>query len=310
VGRDGSRFWANSLTTALRDDSGQLRGFSRISRDVTARRQAEEALRQSEQRYRALNEELTDRVRERTAELEAANKELEAFNYSVSHDLRTPLRHIDGFVKSLQKKAADQLDPKSRRHLETIAESAAQMGKLIDHLLAFSRLGRAELRKTTVSLDELVRAARRDLQSDSEQRNVEWVIGPLPEVLGDPVLLRLVLVNLLSNALKYTQGRPVARIEIGAPEAPTERIIFMRDNGVGFDMKYAGKLFGVFQRLHSAADFEGTGIGLASVRRIIQRHGGRTWAEGSVDGGATFYLSLPKDKEVENGQEQTNSGSG
>jgi PAS domain S-box-containing protein len=310
VRKGGSKFLAHAVITSLRDEKGQLRGFAQVTRNITEWKQAEAAMRQSEERFRALNEELSERVRERTAELEAANEELEAFNYSVSHDLRTPLRHIDGFVKSLQKSAADQLDRKSRRHLETIAESAAQMSNLIDHLLAFSRLGRAELRKTTVSLDELVRAARRDLQRDAERRKVEWVISPLPEVLGDPVLLRLVLVNLLSNALKYTRGRPVARIEIAAQETPTERILFIRDNGVGFDMKYADKLFGVFQRLHSNADFEGTGIGLASVRRIIQRHGGRTWAEGSVDGGATFYLSLPKDKEVDNGKEQANPGSG
>ncbi len=194
--------------------------------------------------------------------------------------------------------------------MQTIAESAAQMGKLIDHLLGFARLGRAELRKTKVSLDDLVRAARQDLQRDTEGRKVEWVLSRLPEVLGDPVLLRLVLVNLVSNALKYSRTRPVARIEIGAEETATETIIFVRDNGVGFETKYAGKLFGVFQRLHRDADFEGIGIGLASVRRIIQRHGGRVWAEGALDSGATFYLSLPKDEEVKHGEEVKDSGGG
>ncbi len=283
--KDGSRFWANTLTTALRDTSGDLRGFSRISRDVTERRQAQEEV-------RALNEQLSRRVAERTAELEAANNELEAFNYSVSHDLRAPLRHIEGFTRLLQK-SAPELNAESRGYLETIADATNQMGKLINGLLAFSRIGRAELQTTRVSLEELVRVARQDLQGDAQGRRVDWVIHSLPEVQADPVLLRQVLVNFISNALKYTRPREDARIEIGARASDKEVTVFIRDNGVGFDMRYADKLFNVFQRLHPVAEFEGIGIGLANVRRIVQRHGGRVWAEGALGQGATFYFSLP-----------------
>jgi PAS domain S-box-containing protein len=287
VRKDGTRFWAESLTTALRDESGKLRGFSRISRDVTARREAEEALRK-------LNEQLEERVRERTADLEEANQELEAFSYSVSHDLRTPLRHIDGYTEVLQKSAAEKLDEPSRRHLQTISRAAKQMNNLIDSLLAFSRMGRAELHRTSVAVADLVRAARQDLAHETEGRKIEWLVGPLPAVSGDPFLLRQVMVNLLGNAIKYTRTKVRARIEIGSEETEKETRFFVRDNGVGFDMRYADRLFGVFQRLHPNDEFQGTGIGLANVRRIIQRHGGRVWAEGKVGGGATFYFSLPK----------------
>ena len=249
----------------------------------------------NEERFRRLSEELEKRVAERTAQLEAANKELEAFSFSVSHDLRAPLRHIEGFVDIFLSSAkAGSLEKESKRCLETIAESARQMGRLIDDLLAFSRTGRAELRKTPLDLTGLVRATVRHLRQDAAGRDIEWVVGHLPEVEADAALLRLVMANLIGNSLKFTRPRPRARIEIGSQSSPTEHIIYVRDNGVGFDTRYAHKLFGVFQRLHRAADFEGTGVGLANVRRIIYRHGGRTWARGEVDRGATLYFSLPK----------------
>lgn len=228
------------------------------------------------------------------AQLAEANKELEGFSYSVSHDLRAPLRHLTGFADLLRKHADASLDEKSRRYIGIIAESAQQMGNLIDDLLDFSRTGRAEMKKSRFPLDELVNEVVASVCSDAGEREIEWEIADLPEVLADRALLRLVLVNLLANAVKYTRPRSPARIEIGcAPSDEAETVISVRDNGVGFDMRYVDKLFGVFQRLHRADEFEGTGIGLANVQRIIRRHGGEVWAEGEVDRGATFYFSLP-----------------
>jgi len=244
-----------------------------------------------EQEIENLNQELA----RRSTELEAINKELEAFAYSVSHDLRAPLRHIAGFTELLQKKVASLLDEKSKHYIGMILESAKRMGNLIDDLLAFSRIGRAETQKTQVSMEQLVKEALTEVRQDTEGRNIAWKIGALPDFYGDRSMLRLVLVNLISNAIKFTRTREQAKIEIGCPNGnKDDLVVFVRDNGVGFDMKYVNKLFGVFQRLHESAAFEGTGIGLATVQRIIHRHGGKVWAEGAVDSGATFYFSAPK----------------
>jgi signal transduction histidine kinase len=233
-------------------------------------------------------------LRSRGELLQAANKELEAFSYSVSHDLRAPLRHIDGYAALLSKAAGDALNDKAQRYLQTISGSAKQMGQLIDDLLVFSRMGRQDMLRTTVNLDQLIKTVLHDLRLDLQGRAISWTMHPLPNVSGDPAMLRQVFVNLIANALKFTATRPEAKIEIGvAKQGPSDVEVFVRDNGVGFDMQYVDKLFGVFQRLHRNDEFEGTGIGLANVRRIIHRHGGRTWAEGAVDQGATFYFSLP-----------------
>jgi len=252
-------------------------------RDITERKRAQVQITQ-------LNADLQNRA----TQLEAANKELEAFSYSVSHDLRAPLRHIDGFVKLLNKQAGEALDERGRRYLDIVADSARQMGTLIDDLLVFSRMNRAELRQAKVSSDSLVHEAIGGLQTEINGRTIHWKITPLPEVEADPAMLRQVWVNLIANAVKYSRLRSPAEIEIGCSPGDGEHVFFVRDNGVGFDMQYAHKLFGVFQRLHRAEEFEGTGIGLANVRRIVHRHGGRTWAEGKIDGGATFFFSLPK----------------
>jgi light-regulated signal transduction histidine kinase (bacteriophytochrome) len=214
-----------------------------------------------------------------------------------------PLRHVVGFVELLQKDAGPSLSEKSLRHLTTIFQSAKRMGDLIDDLLTFSRIGHSEMRKTEVNLDGLVRETLEDFQAETTERNIAWTIHALPVVRADRALLRLALVNLISNAVKFTSASTGPRIEIGcAPAGCGETVIFIRDNGAGFDPKYTEKLFGVFQRLHSQGEFEGTGIGLANVQRIIGRHGGRVWAEGVVDAGATFYFSLPKQNGAINGQ--------
>lgn len=403
VRKDGSRFWADVVLTALRDPRGDLIGFAKVTRDLTEQRAAQEELRSRERRFRALaeaapvgiyevdlhkgavyaneahhrltgvplgegsrerfqaavhpedRERVLDQVRSAAAEgarldatyrllrpdgslvwarslgtpldsdggpairylivtqditaalaaeaeiraqaeaLAAANKELEAFAYSVSHDLRAPLRHIDGFVGLLRKSLGEGLSERSRSQLEVISSSARQMGILIDDLLTFSRMGRTEVAKVSFDLGTVVRRVIDELGPDLAGREVEWRVGPLPSLHADPALIRLVLQNLLGNAVKFTRGRRPALIEIQAEESPAEVRITVRDNGVGFDMQYAGKLFGVFQRLHRQDEFEGTGIGLANVARIIQKHGGRVFAEGAPDRGATFTFTLPRE---------------
>jgi light-regulated signal transduction histidine kinase (bacteriophytochrome) len=249
--------------------------------------------------FSAVRRRVERELEKRTAELEAVNKELEAFAYSVSHDLRAPLRHMAGFTELLQKNTASLLNEKSQRYVKMILESANRMGHLIDDLLAFSRIGRAETHKTMVSLDQLVQEALTEVRQETDGRNIAWSVRGLPACYGDRSMLRLAFVNLISNAVKFTRTRPQAEIEIGCTDQEQNQVVvFIRDNGVGFDMKYVNKLFGVFQRLHAPEAFEGTGIGLATVQRIIHRHGGRVWAEGLVDKGATFYFSLFKSQGV------------
>ena len=241
--------------------------------------------------------ELEQRIAERTIQLAAANKELEAFSYSVSHDLRAPLRHIDGFARLLAQREGDRLDDTSARYLRVIGEAARKMGRLIDDLLAFSRMSRTEMQTRPVDLQQVVADVQHDLVPAIEGRAIDWRIGPLPVICGDPAMINVVFSNLLSNAVKYTAPRAHAQITIDATAgAGDEIVIAIGDNGVGFDMAYAHKLFGVFQRLHRDEEFEGTGIGLATVRRIISRHGGRAWATGALDGGATFYITLQRHK--------------
>jgi len=236
---------------------------------------------------------LNERLAGRTAELQSINSELESFSYSVSHDLRAPLRHIEGYVAMLVEDAEGRLSAEAQRYLKVIVEASRHMGELIDDLLAFSRMGRAEMRETRVELHALVREAICDLEMATRGRNIVWTIPSLPTATGDRAMLKQALANLLGNAVKYTRPKDPAVIEIGcAGEEDGRLVLFVRDNGVGFDMQYVDKLFGVFQRLHRADEFEGTGIGLASVRRIIARHGGRVWAEGRTGAGAAFYFTL------------------
>lgn len=241
-----------------------------------------------------LNQTLESRVSERTAQLEAMNKELESFSYSVSHDLRAPLRHISGFADILKQDYENYLPDDAKHYLLTISESARRMGEMIEDLLNFSRFGRIEMRKTRFEMDSVINDVIKEAEFSPEGREIEWTIAKMPEVSGDYNLLRLVWMNLIDNAVKYTRPVGKAVIRIGYFREPNELVFFISDNGVGFDMKYAGNLFGVFNRLHSTALFEGTGIGLANVRRVIQRHGGRTWAESKLNNGATIFFSLPE----------------
>ncbi|MGS5085167.1 HAMP domain-containing histidine kinase [Hydrogenophaga sp. A37] len=291
--KDGTRFSASLSVTALRDAGGRITGFVGLVYDLTERKQVEAEIHK-------LNQELEQRVAERTAQLTEANKELEAFAYSVSHDLRSPLRHIDGFLGLLREQFPVALDAQSERYMDTISKAVKRMGELIDDLLSFSRMGRQEMTKAPVDLGALVKEVIHEFEPEAEHRAIDWHIGELPVVFGDGAMLRVVLANLISNALKFTQTRQQTIIEIGCLPVQSghenQTVVFVRDNGVGFDMRYANKLFGVFERLHSLKEFEGTGIGLANVHRVVSRNGGTTWAEGKVDGGATFFFSLPREK--------------
>jgi Bacteriophytochrome (light-regulated signal transduction histidine kinase) len=267
-----------------------------VSRDVLGAEVAQR--KRAEEEVRKLNEELEDRVKERTAQLSAINKELEAFSYSVSHDLRAPLRHVSGYIDLLRRKIGPQLDEKGRHYIEMIIDSGEKMGRLIDDLLAFSRMGRTEMRCAAVPLGDILEDVLKDLRGEMQGRKIAWEIDTLPKVYADASMLRLALTNLVSNAIKFTRRRSDARIRVGYTDgADGEVVVFVKDNGAGFDMKYVDKLFGVFQRLHPTEEFEGTGIGLANVRRIIHRHGGKTWAEGAVGEGATFYFTIQRHRE-------------
>jgi signal transduction histidine kinase len=265
-----------------------------LAEQIRERESAEAALRKAEEDLRELNAQLEQRVSDRTEQLAAANKDLESFSYSVSHDLRAPVRAIAGFSKLLAEHHEDALDDEAKRKLGIVRSEAARMGTLIDDLLAFSRLGRQALQKRTVDMEELARLNFEALNAEHTERVPSLRLGSLPQALGDRSLLAQVWINLLSNAIKFSSKREQPRIEVNAISDDREHTYFVRDNGAGFDAKYASKLFGVFQRLHDPADFPGTGVGLALVHRIITRHGGRVWAEGRLDEGATFYFTLPR----------------
>ena len=286
IRKDGSRFWANVTITALRDASGELFGFSKVSRDLTERKHAEEKLAASNEQLQRTNR-----------ELEAANKELEAFSYSVSHDLRAPLRAIDGFSQILLEEYSAALPAEAHEYLRDVRTNTQYMGQLVDDLLALARLGRQPLNMQPTEPEAIVRRCLDELLRESRERRVEIVMGELPPCSADPGLLKQVWMNLLSNALKYTSRRELARVEIGGEQSKStgRPTYFVKDNGIGFDMRLADKLFGVFQRLHTAEEFEGTGVGLAIVQRIIQRHGGRVWAVGQPGRGATFSFTLPNE---------------
>jgi PAS domain S-box-containing protein len=290
--------WIEASGAPRKDKDGVVQGGVVAFRDITQRKA-------DEREIRKLNDELEHRVAERTAQLGAANKELEAFSYSVSHDLRAPLRHIGGFSKMLMEEFGPTLDPTAQHYLDRIQSGTQKMGLLVDELLSLARVGRQALKRQPSRLNSIVAEVMAILQPESEGRQVEWVIADLPLVECDPILVKQVFQNLLANALKFTRPRAGvnanvrAVIELGYKEEDGQLVFMVRDNGIGFDMKYVDKLFGVFQRLHRAEDFEGTGIGLATVQRIVQKHGGRVWAEGETDKGAAFYFTLSVGRQAE-----------
>jgi len=326
--KDRSIMWVSTSAWVARDSQGKVLYYEGFVGDITGRKQAEEAVEQSraaalnmmedavvardgavkagealrcevkdrrkaEDEVRRLNADLEQRVTARTAELQAANKELEAFSYSVSHDLRAPLRGISGFASILVEDYAKHLDEEGRRLLGTICGEASRMGQMIDELLAFSRLGRQSMQSAETDMTSLAQTAFDQCAAQVSGRNIQFKLPPLPPAQGDAAMLSHVWVNLISNAIKYTRPKPAAEIEVTGRTEDSEMVYCVKDNGAGFDMKYVQKLFGVFQRLHNETDFEGTGIGLALAQRIVQRHGGRVWAEGEVNKGATFYFTLP-----------------
>jgi PAS domain S-box-containing protein len=284
--RDGNEIPVDIMLNPIETPEGTW-AFA-VIRDITQQRLNEAKI-----------SELNVALKSQVEQLAATNRELEAFSYSVSHDLRAPLRHIIGFVDLLNSKAGASLDDKSRHYMRVITEAAQKMGNLIDDLLAFSRMGRTEIMKTRVEFTQLVQDVVKEFADEAKERVLEWEISPLPAVIGDAAMLRQVVYNLVANSVKFTRPRSRARIEIGAVDRENEMHFYVRDNGVGFDAAYVNKLFGLFQRLHQADEFEGTGVGLAIVQRIVSRHGGRVWAEGTVDGGATFWFTLPRAPEKE-----------
>lgn len=290
---DSSVRWVHDSGTAVLDGAGRPVRLSGIAEDITERKATEQALRDSEALLSRLNAELEARVADRTAELQAAVRELEAFSYSVSHDLRAPLRALDGFSQALIEDHGTTLPDSGRRYLGIIRDTAQKMGRLIDDLLNFARLSRQPLKRRPVDHEKLVSHVWEGLAAQREGRAIHFCVGTLPPGDGDPALLSQVWVNLIANAVKYSRHREQAVVEVGAAEGREGRIeYFVRDNGAGFDMRYAHKLFGVFERLHRAEEFEGTGVGLAIVQRIVERHGGSVRAEAEPDRGAAFFFTL------------------
>lgn len=283
---DGSVQWLKWEIRPWHDAKGEVGGIVIFAEDITERKNSEDALRESEQQLEA-------RVEQRTAEMEAANRELEAFTYSVSHDLRAPLRHVAGFSRILTEDFGPQLPAEARDHIRRIEDGVRRMGVLVDELLNLARVGRHALKLERTDLNVVVQEVVSQLQPEISGRVVNWKIASMPPAVCDPALVKQVFRNFVANALKFTRPRPHADIEISCERKNGNLVIAVRDNGVGFNMKYVDKLFGVFQRLHRGEDFEGTGIGLATVQRIVHKHGGRVWAEGELDKGATFYFTLP-----------------
>jgi PAS domain S-box-containing protein len=274
VRKDGSEFWGNIVLSAVRDETGSLAGFVKVTRDLTERRGAER---------RAMAD---------AQALKAVNAELESFTYSVSHDLRAPIRRIQGFSKMLAEHLGEEVDSETAHLLRRIDEGSQQMGRLVDDLLHLSQIGQQHAKVRRTALDSLVNEVVANLRTELTDRDIEWRIGGLPAVVCDPGLMRIVFTNLLSNAVKYTRRRAKTVIEVGQTVKDGQPVIYVRDNGVGFDMKYSDKLFGVFQRLHRVDEFEGAGVGLATVQRIIRKHRGTIWADAALDEGATFSFTL------------------
>jgi PAS domain S-box-containing protein len=285
--KNGTPFFANTVLNVLHYSDNSIRGFAKITRDITKQKKLEEE-------NKVLTEQLEEKVRQRTKELEIVNKELEAFSYSVSHDLRVPLRAISGFSNMLQEDYEDKLDKEGNRIIDVIVEKTKMMGQLIDDLLTFSKMARLEVVNEGIDMEYLAKKCIDDFLQNGKEVRYSVIINKMPSCRGDVSMLKQVWSNLLANAVKYSSKKEQPQIEIGAEESTDNITYYVRDNGTGFDMQYADKLFGVFQRLHRQDEFEGTGLGLALVKRIISKHGGEIWAEAALNKGATFYFSIPK----------------